>query len=145
MRSSKELTECFFRDLRRFNATNFKTIAKADLTKQDATVHKSFSSVITRYFIFREKHPEVTEEEFRLLYFALSLDLVATYFSEYPSTSPDNLVAFQIHLKKYVKEHRKVIEEEEASEKESSVSNIGLEPNSSLQVEQQQESVPVAI
>lgn len=145
MRSSKELTECFFRDLRRFNATNFKTIAKADLKKQDATVHKSFSSVITRYFIFREKHPEVTEEEFRLLYFALSLDLVATYFSEYPSTSSDNLVAFQIHLKKYVKEHRKDIEEEEASEKESSVSNIGLEPNSSLQVEQQQESISVAI
>ena len=145
MKSSKELTECFFKDLRRFNATNFKTIAKADLSKQDATVHKSFSSVITRYFIFREKHPEVTEQEFKMLYFALSLDLVATYFPDYPSTSTDNLVAFQLHLKKYVKEHRKDIEEEETSEKESSVSNIGLESNNSVQVEQQQEPISVAI
>ena len=146
MRSSKELTNLFFKDLHGYNNTNFKTIAKADLSKQDATVHKAFSSVITRYFIFREKHPEVEESEFKLLYFALSLDLVATYFSEYPDTSTDNLVAFQLHLKKYIKEKRNQHEdEEETHEQESSISDIQLESDNQVQVEQQQESVPVAV
>jgi len=149
MRSSKELTESFFFDLKRFNATNFKTIAKADLSKQDATVHKSFSSAITRYFIFREKHPEVTEAEFKLLYFALSLDLVAAYFSEYPDTTTDNLVAFQMHLKKYVKElHSKGIsddEEETDNEEKSSVSDIKLESDNTVQIEQQQELEDIAV
>lgn len=146
MRSSKELTNLFFKDLKNFNSTNFKTIAKADLTKQDATVHKAFSSVITRYFIFREKHPEVEEREFKLLYFALSLDLVATYFSEYPDTTTDNLVAFQLHLKKYIKDKRNHCQdEEETHEQESPVSDIQLESDNKVQIEQQQEPVSVAV
>ena len=112
MRSSKELTDCFFFDLKKYNATNFKTIAKADLTKQDATVHKAFSSVVTRYFIFKEKHPEVSDVEHRMLYFKLKLDMIATYFSEYPDTTTDNLVAFQLELKKYLKEKHAELDEE---------------------------------
>ena len=147
MKSSKELTDCFVSDLKRFNATNFKTIAKADLSKQDATVHKSFSSVITRYFIFREKHPEVSDVEHRMLYFKLKLDMIAKYFSEYPDTTTDNLVAFQIELKDYMKEHRINADkdEEDNNVKDSSVSNIGLEPDNGMPVEQQPESVSVAI
>lgn len=147
MKSSKELTDCFFSDLKRFNATNFKTIAKADLSKQDATVHKSFSSVITRYFIFREKHPEVSDVEHRMLYFKLKLDMIAKYFSEYPDTTTDNLVAFQIELKDYMKEHRinPDKDEEDNNVKDSSVSNIGLESDNGVSVEQQPEPVSVAI
>lgn len=149
MRTSKELTDLFFFDLRRYNLTNFKTIAKADLSVQDATVHKSFSSVITRYFIFREKHPEVSDTEHRILYFKLKLDMIARYFSEYPDTTTDNLIAFQLELLDYIKEHRKdkELSEEEASSnvENSSVSNIGLEPDNGMLVEQQQESISVAI
>ena len=143
MRTSKELTDLFFFDLKRYNQTNFKTIAKADLTKQDAAVHKSFSSVITRYFIFREKHPEVSDTEHRILYFKLKLDMIAKYFSEYPDTSTDNLIAFQIELQDYIKEHRK--DKEEDNVENPSVSNIGLEPDNGMPVEQQQESVSVAV
>jgi hypothetical protein len=106
MRSSIELTTLFFKELKSYNPTNFKAIERADLTHEDAAVHKAFSSVITRYFIFREKHPEITDEEDKVLFFKLKLDLVAQYFSEYPETSTDNLVAFQIELKNYVKNHR---------------------------------------
>lgn len=101
MKTSKELTELFLRELRQYNSTNFKAILRADLSKQDAAVHKAFSSVITRYFIFREKHPEITETENKILYFKLKLDLIAKYFSEYPETTTDNLVAFQLELKSY--------------------------------------------
>lgn len=149
MRSSKELTDCFFRDLKKFNTTNFKTIAKADLTKQDAVVHKAFSSVITRYFIFREKHPEVSDTEHRILYFKLKLDMIARYFSEYPDTTVENLVAFQLELLDYVKNHRrdKDFREEESSDnvKNSTISDIGLEPDNRVPVEQQQESESIAI
>lgn len=145
MKSSKELTATFFNDLHKFNSTNFKTIARADLSKQDATVHKAFSSVITRYFIFREKHPEVTETEHKILYFKLKLDMIARYFSEFPDTTTDNLVAFQLELKEYMKERRMDGKEEVNDAKEPSVSDIGLEPNNGVPVEQQSEPVSVAI
>lgn len=146
MRSSNELTELFFGDLKRFNQSNFKTIYRADLSKQDATVHKAFSSVVTRYFIFKEKHPEVSEVEHKMLYFKLKLDMVADYFANYPDTTTDNLVAFQIELKNYVKQHRnKNIDEQEAEDvKDSSLSDIGLESNNAVPIQQQQELLSVA-
>ena len=104
MLSSNELANIFFRELKSFNSTNFKNIANADLSKQDPVVHKAFSSVVTRYFIFKEKHPEISDAEHNMLYYKLKLDLVAKYFSEYPDTSTDNLIAFQIELRNYVKE-----------------------------------------
>lgn len=104
MLSSNQLVQMFFKDLKQYNATNFKTIAKADLSQNDATVHKAFSSVVTRYFIFKERHPEISEVEHNILYFKLKLDLIARYFTDYPDTTTDNLVAFQIELRNYIKE-----------------------------------------
>ena len=112
MRSSDELSALFMSDLKKFNGPNFKTLATADITTQDATVHKAFSSVITRYFIFREKHPELTEAEFHILYYKLKLDLIAQYFSKYPDATPDHLVAFQIELNNYIKETKGDVEDE---------------------------------
>ena len=106
MISSKELTQTFFHDLKQYNSTNFRTILKADLSKEDATVHKAFSSVVTRYFIFSEKHPEVTDTDKRILYFKLKIDMIARYFSNYPDVSLDELKPFQLELKNYVKENR---------------------------------------
>ena len=117
MLSSNQLVQMFFKDLKQYNATNFKTIARADLSKNDATVHKAFSSVVTRYFIFKERHPEISEVEHNILYFKLKLDLIARYFTDYPDTTTDNLIAFQIELKNYVKESKggEVDEENTAS------------------------------
>ena len=105
MRTSKELTNLFFFDLHKFNHQNFKTIETADLSNKDTILHKAFSSVITRYFIFRDKHPELTDTEKNLLYFKLKLDLIASYFSEYPDNDTANLLAFQLELRRYVKDN----------------------------------------
>lgn len=112
MRSSEELAASFFYDLKHFNNVNFKTLAHADILAQDATTHKAFSSVITRYFIFREKHPEYTDPELNMLYYKLKLDLVAQYFSKYPDVSPDHLVAFQIELNNYIEQTKGDTEDE---------------------------------
>ena len=106
MLSSNQLVQLFFKDLKQYNATNFKTIAKADLSKNDATVHKAFSSVVTRYFIFKERHPEISEVEHNILYFKLKLDVIARYFTDYPDTTTDNLIAFQLELRNYLKENK---------------------------------------
>lgn len=147
MRSSKELTTLFFRDLKTFNKTNYKTMAYADLSKQDATVHKAFSSAITRYFIFREKHPEVTDVEHRMLYFKLKLDMVAAYFSEYPDTTTDNLVAFQLELQKYLKSIKDDSPDEGQNNDtdNTSVSDIQLVADNTMPIEQQQASENIAI
>ena len=103
---SNDLANLFLSELKNYNSSNFKNIVNADLSKQDPVVHKAFSSVVTRYFIFKEKHPELSESDFNMLYFKLKLDLVAKYFSEYPDTTTDNLIAFQIEVKDYVKERQ---------------------------------------
>ena len=146
MRSSKELTNMFFSDLKRYNTSNFRAIERADLSVEDAAVHKAFSSVVTRYFIFKEKHPEVSDVEHRMLYFKLKLDMVASYFSEYPETTTDNLVAFQLELKKFVKENRHTSNKEGESENDgsqTSIPDIKLESDNTMPVEQQQEPLLV--
>lgn len=116
--TTNELIELFFSELKRYNSSNFKTLEKADLSKDGDSpmVRKSFSSVITRYFIFREKHPEISDVDNKILYYKLRLDQVAKYFSEYPETTTDNLVGFQVELRNYVKEHKDVHIEEEQVE-----------------------------
>ena len=105
--TTNELINLFFSELKRYNSSNFKTLEKADLTKDGDSpmVRKSFSSVLTRYFIFSEKHPEIDEVNNKIMYYKLGLDKIALYFSEYPETTTDNLISFQVELKKYVKAH----------------------------------------
>lgn len=52
----ESLPDLFFKDLKSYNSTNFRTLLKTDLqgNANTSTVHKAFSSVVTRYFIFRE-------------------------------------------------------------------------------------------
>jgi len=123
MRPTKDLTDLFFKNLKEFNSTNFKTIEKADLSVNSPVIHKSFSSVLTRYFIFIEKHPDITDVEERILYFKLKLDQVAKYFSDYPDASTDNLIGFQVELRAYIKEHKAAIEAAKKSAPEVENSN----------------------
>lgn len=104
MASSTQIVHTFFHDLKKFNSTNFRTIEKADLSIANPTVHKAFSSVVTRYFIFCEKHTEFTEIELRILYFKLKIDLISRYFSEYPDVNLDQLKTFQVELLNYIKD-----------------------------------------
>lgn len=98
----KDLVSMFFKDLKQYNSTNFRTLEKSDLSVDDAVVHKSFSSVITRYFIFCEKHAsEFSPTDLRMLYFQLKLDMVARYFSQYPASNTEELRAFQLELLQY--------------------------------------------
>lgn len=126
MMSTNELVKTFFSELKKYNTTNFKTLERADISKEDASVHKAFSAVITRYFIFKERHPEISNAEHNMLFYKLKLDLIARYFEEYPDTTPDNLVAFQLELRNYVKElHRNG--GEELDEQDSEIQNIIME------------------
>ena len=106
MTSSRELCNLLFSDLKKYNERNFKTIENADLSQDSPIVHKSFSSVVTRFFIFAEKHPEVSDTEMKMLYYMLNIDRIAKYFSEYPTPSLEDLRPFQSELQSYVKSKR---------------------------------------
>ena len=67
MVSNSQLVDLFFTELHSYNTSNFKALETADLSIQDAAVYKAFSSVITRYFIFKEKHPEIPESMLNFL------------------------------------------------------------------------------
>lgn len=100
---SLNMSERFFIELKRYNSTNFRTLYNAELEDIDPSVIKAFSSVITRFFIFCEKHPELTELDKRILYFQLKIDMIARFFANYPDTNADDLIAFQTELKYFVK------------------------------------------
>lgn len=101
-----ELVKLFFSELRQYNSTNFRILEKADLTKESAVVHKSCSSVVTRFFIFKEKHPEISEADIKVLYFKLCIDRIARYFAEYPVASLSDLEPFQMELRRYVTQRK---------------------------------------
>lgn len=100
------LATVFFTELKQYNSTNFKTLHTADLMVANAAIIKAFSSVITRYFIFCEKHPELSSTDKRILYFQLKIDMVARFFANYPDTDTNDLIAFQTELKHYIKQDR---------------------------------------
>lgn len=100
------LKDQFFKELKQYNTTNFKTLLNANLEDDDAEIHKSCSSVVTRYFIFAEKHPEIPESEIKMLYFKLRIDMIARYFSEYPAASLQDLKPFQDELKRFVEKSK---------------------------------------
>lgn len=106
MASNLELVSLFFRDLKNYNSTNFRTLAHAKLDKDDATVHKAFSSVVTRYFIFCERHPEVSRVDMQILYFKLKIDMIARYFANYPASTVEELKPFQLELLDHVMKTR---------------------------------------
>lgn len=98
------LSSLFFSELKQYNRTNFKNLYSANIEISDANVVKAFSSVITRYFIFCEKHPEISDMDKQILYFQIKLDMVARFFAKYPKADTADLVAFQQELRTYKNE-----------------------------------------
>ena len=113
MADSKTIIDVFFDDLKEYNSTNFKAIATADVSIDSPAVNKAFSSVVTRYFIFLEKHPEYSDSDRHYLFYRLGIDLIAKYFSNYhidnsASLNRDPLKTFQDELIQHSSYHRKV-------------------------------------
>lgn len=104
--SNSEVVKLFFGDLKTYNTTNYRTLVNADLSTITPTIYKSFSSVITRYFIFAERHPELTASELKLLYYKLKIDMIATFFTSYPDINVQMLLPFQLELHNYISEHK---------------------------------------
>lgn len=104
--SNSEVVKLFFGDLKTYNTTNYRTLVNADLAEVTPTIYKSFSSVVTRYFIFAERHPEITASELKLLYYKLKIDMIATFFTSYPDVNVDLLLPFQLELRNYIADSR---------------------------------------
>ena len=114
MNSNAELTKLFFSELKKYNTTNFKTLEKCDVESNSPEVMKAFSSVVTRFFIFLEKHPEVSESSAHLLYYKLKIDMISRYFSSYPDCNPSELKPFQTELIKYSESLQEVFHSNES-------------------------------
>ena len=99
---NSNLIKLFFTELKQYNGTNFRALRDADLDNASFSEKKAFSSTITRYLIFAEKHPEISLSELNLLYYQLKLDMVARYFANYPASTPEELKPFQLELKNYL-------------------------------------------
>lgn len=103
---SNEISELFLSELKKYNSTNFRAFERADLSVEDPKVFKSCSSVITRFFIFSERHPEIPVQDLKIMYYQLNIDRIAKYFADYPSASYEDLVPFQAELQKFARMRR---------------------------------------
>lgn len=111
---SSDVTGLFLRELKQYNGTNFRTLLKVDLSCTGPEVCKAFSSVVTRYFIFLEKHPEISNVDANMLYYRLKIDTVARFFSQYPAASLEDLKPFQREIRIYVEEFKGAFMDESA-------------------------------
>lgn len=102
MDSKHNISSIFFKDLKSYNKTTFRCLKNCVLDTPSPEVLKAFSSVITRYYIFCEKHPEIPEVDKRILYFKVKIDLIARFFANFPSSKLDELKPFQDDLLNYV-------------------------------------------
>ena len=134
MASNIALKDLFFKELKQYNTTNFKTLLNSDFSKEDAAVHKCCSSVVTRYFIFAEKHPEISDADMHLLYFQLRIDMIARYFSEYPASSLSDLQPFQDEMRRYVEKTKG--DESVSRQDDTTIQYIELDTADSVPVEQ---------
>ena len=103
---SSVVQNLFFKELKKYNSSNFRALHSANLTNMNPDILKAFSSVPTRYFIFCEKHPEISELDKRILYYKLKIDMIGRFLSNYPDTNADDLVAFQAELSEYERSSR---------------------------------------
>ena len=126
MENIAQLSDLFFHELKKYNSTNFRSISKADLSQCNYKVYKSLSSVVTRFFLFAEMHPEISSVDLKLLYFKLKIDMIARYFSQYPVSSYSDLVPFQVELNDYIQRNSKVGEDNELEDTSSSIQDIEL-------------------
>ena len=104
------VSNTFFSELKQYNTTNFRTLLKADLDSITPLIHKAFSSVLTRFFIYCEKHPDLTTSDCRILYYKLKLDMLSQYFAEYPEGDVSCLRSFQLELQSYVKRNNEEVD-----------------------------------
>lgn len=123
MKTADQLECMFFEELQTYNITNFNTLVNSDVDQNDAKIRKCYSSVITRYFIFREKHSELSESELNILYFKLKLDMIAQYFATYPDSDVTVLKAFQNELRSYLKLEPQFDDDPTSSEPDESSGN----------------------
>lgn len=101
MTIENDVSRLFLSDLKKFNLTNFRTLENADLSEPNPIIHKAFSAVITRYFLFCEKHPELSDTEKRIVYFDTKVDMISKYFSDYPESNIEDLYGFQQCVRDY--------------------------------------------
>ncbi len=95
---SSNVRDMFFKELKEYNPTNFRAILRSDLSNPGPGIYKTFSSVVTRYFIFCEHHPEVDPVTLRILFFDVGIDTIAAYFAAYDNSDLTNLIEFQNKL-----------------------------------------------
>jgi hypothetical protein len=118
--SSEQLQDLFFKELKKYNSTNFRDICKANLESTDEEEFdqtcKAFSSAITRYNIFKQKHPEIDRSLMLMLYYKLKLDVIAKYFTVYPDSPVKYFEGFQQDVKSYNDKVTEVSKDEEDEE-----------------------------
>ena len=83
----QDYSKMFMEETRHYNSTNFRKLRTClDISHPvlNQPTWKALTSLTTRYWLFIEKHPELTESDRHMLYFLLGIDRIGKLMASYP-------------------------------------------------------------
>jgi len=83
----QDYSKMFMEETRHYNVTNFRRLRSCLEVPRpvlDQPTWKALTSLVTRYWIFAEKHPEMTASDRNMLYFLIGLDRIGKLMACHP-------------------------------------------------------------
>lgn len=82
----------FLTELFKYNKNNYMQLKRASSEEElDINVFKAATSLITRYFIWIQNHPELPESEIHSMFYVLSLDELLEGIAAFPAIPTDKI------------------------------------------------------
>jgi hypothetical protein len=102
-----DYSKMFFDMTRGHNSTNWGKLVvaiKTETPSLNQPTWKALSSLVTRYWLFIEKHPDMSESDCHMLYYILGIDRIGKLISTYPRYSEEDFRSLQEQLRPIIEE-----------------------------------------
>jgi len=87
--------------IRGYNSTNWRklvTAIKDEAPSLNQPTWKALSSLVTRYWLFVEKNPAMSESDRHMLYYILGIDRIGKLIATYPRCKDEDYRSLQEQL-----------------------------------------------
>jgi hypothetical protein len=96
-----DYSKMFFNMTRGHNSTNWRKLVAAfqdETPTLNQPTWKALSSLVTRYWLFIEKNPDMSESDRHMLYYILGIDRIGKLIATHPRCSDEDFRSLQEQL-----------------------------------------------
>jgi hypothetical protein len=94
-------SKMFMNITQHYNSTNWRKLVncvKSETPVLDQPTWKALTSLSTRYWLFVEKNPEMSESDRHMLYFLIGMDRIGKLMATFPRCSDEDFRSLQEQL-----------------------------------------------